>query len=154
METPETKPKKASIDDLFPADRDLIDEYVVFELKDGSELHVRRIDNPQFQGFYETMQKKHKFSFDHNLLSEEEKRRFLTPGVAKYVLVGWKNFPPAAPVPYSREKAEELLRERKSMMTAVLGMAAESRAFVREREELAEKNSASGSLGISSGASS
>jgi hypothetical protein len=142
-----------TIDDLFPADRDLINEAVVFELTGKSALHVRRIDNPQFQGFVENMQKKHKFQFDHNLIGQEEKLRFLIPGIARFLLTGWEVFPPEKPIAYTVKDAERLLGERKSLVTAVLGMANETRAFVREREEALAKNSPSGSPGNSDGAS-
>jgi predicted component of type VI protein secretion system len=140
-----------TLDDLFPADRDMIDDAVAFELTGKTALHVRRIDNRQFQGFVETMQKKHKFQFDHNLVGEDEKVRFLIPGIARFLLTGWDHFPPEKPVPYSVPEAERLLGERKTLVKAVLGMANENRAFVREREEAAAKNSPSGSPGNSSG---
>lgn len=129
-----------TIDDLFPKDSSLIDDGVEFELAGDTFLLVRRIDNKQFQGFVETMQKKHRFQFDHSLLGEDDKVRLLIPGVARYLLIGWGVFPPEAPVPYSPEKAEQLLKERRSLVTAVIGMAKETRAFVRDRTEDLAKN--------------
>lgn len=131
---------RKTLDDLFPADKDLIDDGVAFELSGKAALYVRRIDNRQFQGFVETMQKKHKFQFDHNLVGEDEKVNYLIPGIARFLLTGWEEFPPEAPVPFSIPKAEELLRERRSFVKAVLGMANETRAYVREREEVLAKN--------------
>lgn len=129
-----------TLDDLFPADKDLIDDGVVFELAGDTFLKVRRIDNKQFQGFVETMQKKHRFQFDHNLVGEDEKVKYLIPGIARHLLVGWGAFPPEAPVAYSPTEAEKYLTERRSLVRAVLGMANETKVFVREREEVAAKN--------------
>jgi hypothetical protein len=140
-----------TLDDLFPADRDLIDEGVLFELGGGSALKVRRIDNKQFQGFVETMQKKHRFQFDHNLLAEDDKVKLMIPGIARFLLVGWEVFPPQAPLPYSVPGAEKLLAERKTLVRAVLGMANETRVYVREREEATAKNLPTGSHGNSGG---
>lgn len=142
-----------TIDDLFPADKDLIDDGVEFELGGETYLKVRRIDSKGFNGFVETMQKKHRFQFDHSLLGEDDKIRLLIPGIAKHLLVGWGAFPPEAPVEYSQPKAEELLKERRSLVQAVIGMAKETKAFVRERAEAVAKNSPSGSPGSSAGAS-
>lgn len=133
-------PATTTLDDLFPKDADLVDDGVIFELTGTSALHVRRNDNRQFQGFVETLQKKHRFQFDHELVTEDDKVKLLIPGVAKHLLVGWTDFPPEAPVPYSAKKAEELLRERRSLFYGVIRMSKESKAFIREREEAAAKN--------------
>lgn len=152
--TKEAMPAGAkSLDDLFPADKDLIDDGVEFELAGDTFLKVRRIDSKPFTGFVETMQKKHRFQFDHSLLGEDDKVKLLIPGIARHLLVGWGAFPPEAPVEYSVAKAEELLKERRSLVHAVIGMAKETKAFVRERAEEVAKNSPSGSPGSSAGAS-
>lgn len=156
METTTTAGNAApskTIDDLFPADKDLINDGVIFELTGDTYLVVRRIDNAEFQGFVETMQKKHRFQFDHSLLGEDDKVKLLIPGIARHLLVGWDAFPPEAPVTYSKEIAEQILKDRRSLVHAVIGMAKETKAFVRDKVEAIAKNSPSGSRGSSAGAS-
>jgi hypothetical protein len=75
----------------------------------------------------------------------------MIPGIARFLLTGWEVFPPQAPVDYSVKMAEELLGERKSLVRAVLGMANETRVYVKEREETTAKNLPTGSHGNSGG---
>ena len=92
--------KKRTFSELFPLNSEIINDGVWFDLGEKSELKINRIDNRQFQGFTETIRKANKFQFDHDLLSDEAKLELLIPGVARYLLLDWKHFPPEKPVQY------------------------------------------------------
>lgn len=136
-----------SFSDLFPKNADIIDDGVWFDLGQGTRLKINRIDNRGFQGFAETVRKANKFQFDHELLSEEAKIELLIPGVARHLLLDWEQFPPEKPEKYSPAIAEKLMRESHKFCRSVIEMANQNKAFVRDFEESAGKNSQGSSTG-------
>lgn len=135
-----------TIDDIFPADKDLVVGGVWFEIatrtvvEGGVEkklpvrLLVDRLDNEGFQGFREHIQKKNEYQILHDTLDADAKAKLLIPGVAKHLLKGWENWPPEKPVPYSVEAATAQLSARSTMYVAVMQMAGKTQAFVKAKE--------------------
>lgn len=134
-----------TIDDIFPADKDLVVGGVWFEIatrtvvEEGVEkklpvrLLIDRIDCEGFVGFREFIQKQNEYQIQHDTLDADTKAKLLIPGVAKHLLKGWENWPPEKPIEYSVEAATTQLKERSTMYVAVMQMAAKTAAFVKQK---------------------
>jgi hypothetical protein len=147
-----------NFDQMFPKDSNLINDGVWFDVgvganKKPSRLFIYRLDDKQFQGFRETIKKQNDFAIKQDMLSAEDLARKTIPGVARYILRGWENFPPDKPADYSVELAETMMLERMSFYVGVMQMAANTEAFIKEDLKDAGKPLSTTSSGTESGAS-
>jgi len=113
--------------------------WVPFDL--DVELLIAGSGSPEFRSACSELLKPHRQKIRTVGIEFEERIEIIKPAIAAHLLKGWKNLTSKGkPVPYSKEKALELINEIKGMATFVLGSADEREWFRKESQRGSGKN--------------
>ncbi len=111
-EKEKTKPKGFKFSN-FKVNKDKAENGVDFQYAPTLMLRVARFNSPKVQNYLRKKQKPFMRQINQGTMDEETSRDILRKVLARFCLLGWKGLidDDGKAIPYSPEKAEELLRE-------------------------------------------
>ena len=117
--------------------------WIDMEDEDGTSWLIARAGNNKHAKYIDRLYKPFKRLMDSDKLPLEKYQELNAKAAAKFILLGWKNFIGADgnAIPYSREKAQELLSDPKyeDLAKLINSLASEQETFkAQEEEELKE----------------
>jgi hypothetical protein len=145
--------------EMFPPDDELSDDPVTFTIGEGPnkkpvQWKLRHTGYKKFEGACDVLRKQNKFALENETMSSLEFMKLTVPAIAQHIFVGWENYPPEKPVPYTREAAEAQMRKSMKCLSTVAKMANDTKLFLNAEIETAGKPLPSVSTGNSDGESS
>lgn len=136
MSKKEKKKKKGVRFSAFKTNEVLEDEGVWIDFGAGMQLKVARLGNQKCQDLVARLQRPHLKKMRKGNLSQVEIDEIMRKAISECVLLGWENLLDEKdnPIPYSTEKAFELLGT-KDFMSEVMGIAQDADNFRDEVQE-------------------
>lgn len=136
----------------FRTDENLEVEGVWVDLGDGGKVKVARLGNPQHRKVSQALGRPHQAQIRAGRLKPEVAEKLGIQATAQAILLDWEGIEDddGKLIPYSQEKALELLTELKDFRDTVLEIAGEMETFRAQEIEESVGNSASASAGKSS----
>jgi len=142
------------IHQVFGTDRSKETEGVWVSVGEGGEVKVARTNNPRYKEAFRRKLEKYRASVERGTIDEETAQKVLVEVLAETILLDWKGFKDnGEKVPYSREKAVELLTNYPDFRDFITANAERMANYKQEQKVDEEKNSKGPSLGISGGES-
>lgn len=126
----------------FTTDSTLELNGVWVDIGEGAKLLVARVGNPRYRERLRALMKPYKRQIRTDTLPEDLSEDMVLRAFSETILLGWEGLEDdnGAAVPYSREKAYELLRDLRDFRAMVAEIAQEQEAY-RAVEAEAEGNS-------------
>lgn len=108
------------------------------------KLKIASLRNKGYQAFIRKEGKEYQVQIAHGVLNDEALEPIFIRALAKHVLVDWKNIEDddGSPIPYSQEKAEEILAnpEYRDLLDFVMATAQDRERYRVEVDEAIEGN--------------
>lgn len=119
----------------------------------GLRLKVARLGNLRYEEYLRQTGKPYARQMRHGTVDNKVLEDLIRQAMARHVLLDWENLDDEQgnPIPYSHEKALELLTKYRDFHQMVLEIAQDARLFKEQDLEEARGNSAAVSAGSSSG---
>ncbi len=108
----------------------------------NASLLIARLNNEKYREFVKKKLKPYRSAMRAGSVDEDLMNKVVIQAVARHVLLDWKGLTEKGnPVPYSIEKAEEVLEAKEAFRDLVISLASDQQLFMEAEEEDSEKNS-------------
>lgn len=128
----------------YQTDQTLEEEGVWVGLRKGdAEVLVARAGNSQHEALVRRLRKKHGRGFRNDELPREVEEQIALDALSRTILLGWRGIEDddGKEIPYTPEKARELLKLSRDFRLEVTQIATEMEVFRKEEQEEAKKSS-------------
>lgn len=118
----------------YATDETLETEGVWVEIGERARILVARAGNPKHEKLVRELRKPHERRFRDGKLPDDLATKLAVEAIARTILLGWEGLEDenGEPMPYSVEKARELLTELKDFRTEVAEIATEAEMYRKE----------------------
>lgn len=104
----------------------------------GFRVKVAYWGNPKFEEYVIALTKPHQRQIALDSLDDETNRKIMAKAISRHILLSWEGLADdedeTKDVPYTREKAEELLAANREFMKTIISMAKDFKAFRAQQE--------------------